>query len=202
LEADNRHRLWVASLDPQEPPKALGIESRSARIGRNGQIVFRGTEGTSDFLFQTTAEGATPRRLSSVTVGTVLGGLSPDGQWTSDSIGGELKAFSIAGGAPVTIVKATVSRLRWTRDGTRALLAVQSGPGPSAFGFGRTYSLPLKPGSMLPQTPPGGFPSEAALAASPGVEVIPYGDYAPGPPGMAVFSKIVATRNLYRIPIR
>jgi hypothetical protein len=55
---------------------------------------------------------------------------------------------------------------------------------------------------MLPQTPPGGFASEAALAAWPGVETIPYGDYSPGPPGESVFSKIVVTRNLYRIPIR
>jgi hypothetical protein len=134
-------------------------------------------------------------------VGTVLGAISPDGKWTSDSTGGVLLAISTTGAA-VPILKSTVTRLRWTRDGTRVLIGVQSGPGPSAFGFGSTYVLPLTPGSMLPQTPPGGFASEQALAAWRGVKVIPYGDFADGPNGMSAFSKITVSRNLYRIPIR
>src|SRR4029077_1935625 len=102
----------------------------------------------------------------------------------------------------IPVLKANVARLRWTRDGTHVLIGVQSGPGPSAFGFGHTYVLPLQPGSMLPQTPPGGFASEEALAALPGVEVIPYGDFTDGPNGTSAFSKITVSRNLFRIPIR
>jgi eukaryotic-like serine/threonine-protein kinase len=200
-DADGKGRLWVASLDPQDPPRPLGIQSGSARIGRNGQIIFRATQGAADFLFETTVDGATPRQISSRPVGTVLGGISPDGRWTSDSRGGGLLAISTTGEA-VPILKSTVARLRWTRDGTRVLIAVQSGPGPSAFGFGSTYVLPLTPGSMLPQTPPGGFASEEALAGWRGVKVMPYGDFADGPNGMSAFSKITVSRNLYRIPIR
>ena len=200
-EADGKSRLWLASLDPQDPPRPLGLQSGSARIGRNGQIIFRATQGTSDFLFETTADGATPRQISSLPVGTVLGTISPDGKWTSDSRGSVLVAISTTGAA-IPILKASVSRLRWTRDGTRVLIGVQSGPGPSAFGFGSTYELPLTSGAMLPQTPPGGFASEQALAAWPGVKVIPYGDFADGPNGMYAFSKITVSRNLYRIPIR
>jgi len=200
-EADGKSRLWLASLDPQDPPRPLGLQSGSARIGRNGQIIFRATQGTSDFLFETTADGATPRQISSLPVGTVLGTISPDGKWTSDSRGSVLVAISTTGAA-IPILKASVSRLRWTRDGTRVLIGVQSGPGPSAFGFGSTYELPLTSGAMLPQTPPGGFASEQALAAWPGVKVIPYGDFTDGPNGMYAFSKITVSRNLYRIPIR
>jgi len=43
----------------------------------------------------------------------------------------------------------------------------------------------------------------AEIAASPGVEILPYGDLAFGStPGMYAFSKITVTRNLYRIPLR
>ena len=199
-EADGKSRLWLASLDPQDPPRPLGLQSSSARIGRSGQIIFRATQGTSDFLFETTVDGATPRQISSLPVGTVLGTISPDGKWTSDSRGSALVAMSTTGAA-IPILKASVSRLRWTRDGTRVLIGVQSGPGPSAFGFGSTYELPLTSGSMLPHTPPGGFASEQALAAWPGVKVIPYGDFADGPNGMYAFSKITVSRNLYRIPL-
>jgi len=201
-DADGKSRLWLASLDPQDPPRSLGFESGGARIGQNGQIVFRASQGAADFLFETTVDGAEPRRLSSRPVGTVMGAISPDGQWTSDSIGGELTAISTTGAAPVPILKATVARLRWSRDGTRALIGVQSGPGPSAFGFGHTYVLPLKSGSMLPETPPGGIASEEALATWPGVEVIPYGDFTDGPNGMSALSRITVSRNLYRIPLR
>ena len=201
-EADGKTRLWVASLDPDDPPRPLGIEAGGARIGRNGQVVFRATEGTNDVLFGTTVDGAPPRRLSSTPVGTVMGAISPDGKWTSDSSHSQLTAISTTGAAPVQILKATVARLRWTRDGTRMLIGIQSGPGPSAFGFGNTYVVRLKAGTMLPQTPPGGFGSDEALAATAGVEVIPYGDFTDGPNGMAAFSRITVSRNLYRIPIR
>jgi Tol biopolymer transport system component len=200
-EADGKGRLWVASMDPRDPPRPLGIESGSARIGRDGQILFRATRGASDFLFETTVDGATPRQISARPIGTVLGAISPDGQWSSDFKGGQLLAISMTGAA-VPILKGSVARLRWTRDGTRVLIGVQSGPGPSAFGFGSTYELPVTRGSMLPQTPPGGFASEQALAAWPGVRVSPYGDFADGPNGMSAFSKITVSRNLYRIPIR
>jgi hypothetical protein len=92
--------------------------------------------------------------------------------------------------------------MRWTPDGKRVLLAVQSGPGPSAFGFGKTYVFPAER-SMLPRVPPGGYNSEAELAAAPGVQIIPYGDLMFGSaPGVYTFSKITVTRNLYRIPLQ
>ena len=82
------------------------------------------------------------------------------------------------------------------------LLQVQAGSA-SAFGFGRTYVLPPATGSMLPRLPPGGFTTEAEIAMVPGVEILPYSDLAFSPtPGVYAFSKIVTTRNLYRVPLR
>ncbi len=72
----------------------------------------------------------------------------------------------------------------------------------SAFGTGRTYVLPTVPGSSLPLVPTGGYANEAALAAVPGAEILPYGDVGAGAsPDTYVFSKITPTRNLFRITI-
>ncbi len=65
-----------------------------------------------------------------------------------------------------------------------------------------TYVLPLPPGKMLPNIPPGGFQSEAEIATLPGVRVIDVADVAPGPtPDVYAFSRQTVQRNLYRIPI-
>jgi len=46
------------------------------------------------------------------------------------------------------------------------------------------------------------FANEAALAAVPGVEILPCGDAGPGPTmDTYVFSKATTTWNLYRIPL-
>ena len=73
----------------------------------------------------------------------------------------------------------------------------------SAFAVGRTYVLPLARDSVLPRIPPGGFRTEAEIAALPGVEVLPYGDLVLGPsPSVYAFSRVTTTRNLYRIPLQ
>ena len=131
----------------------------------------------------------------------VLGTVSPDGSWLSAVTRLGMFAMPTNGGTPVHVFPAGTSRLRWTPDGTRILVGIQVGSA-SAWGFGRTYALPLKTGSMLPDIPTGGFKNEADLAALPGVEIFPYGDMTFSPTaGVYAYSKIVATRNLYRIPL-
>ena len=108
---------------------------------------------------------------------------------------------STNGGDAVPVLRGRTARMRWSPDGSRLLLAIQVGE-VSAFGFGRTYSIPLAKGSMLPDIPPGGFRTEAEIAAIPGVEVLPYGDLSfSSRPGVYAYSKITVTRNLYRIPL-
>ena len=68
-------------------------------------------------------------------------------------------------------------------------------------GIGRTYVVPTRSGSLFPKLPPGGFNSEAELAAVPGVRVIDAADVGPGRSGVYVFSREVVQRNLYRIPL-
>lgn len=93
------------------------------------------------------------------------------------------------------------SRPRWSRHGTRAYLSIQNGEA-TAFALGRTYVLPIARGSTLPSLPPGGFRTEAEIAAVPGVEIVEHADVDFGPSaGSYVYSRVTAARNLYRIPI-
>ena len=72
----------------------------------------------------------------------------------------------------------------------------------TGFAVGRTYVLPLAPGSVLPPIPASGFRTETELAAVPGVQVLPYGDVALGPsPPVYAYSRVTTARNLYRIPL-
>jgi Tol biopolymer transport system component len=200
-EADGKARLWLASLDGREPPRRLGnFEAISPRFGANGEIYFLASDGGSTALFRTDDRGTRERIASQLM--PILGQVSPDGSWVSVIRDGDGVALPTGGGSTVAVLRDAVARLRWSPDGTRVLLQVQAGQA-SAFGIGRTYVLPLDAGSKLPRMPPGGFRSEAEIAAVPGVEILPYGDLAVSPaPGVYAFSKVVTTRNLYRVPLR
>jgi Tol biopolymer transport system component len=201
VQADGKSRLWVAWLDGRQPPRPLGIESGSARFGPNGMIVYMVTTGTATSLYRTDVDGSAPQKLPVENAGNILGTVSPDGLWVTMGNGREMVAVSIVGQPTVTVLRNAVARMRWTPDGKRALIAIQTSAGPSAFGFGRTYVLPVER-SALPRIPPGGFKSQDELAAVPGVQSIPYGDLMFGSePGVYTFSKITVTSNLYRIPL-
>jgi len=173
-------------------------------FGANDQIFFRAAEAGARFLFGIREDGTGRRKLSEGGV-IIVPAVSPDGQWVTATIGSrqsnQLTAYSTSGAVPVPIFSGP-SRFRWSRDGKRAYLSIPAADS-TAFAYGRTYVLPLPAGSMLPRVPAGGFRSEAEIAALPGVEVLPYGDLAPGSsPAVYAFSRVTVTRNLYRIPLR
>jgi Tol biopolymer transport system component len=217
---DGKSTLWLAWLDGREQPRRIpGVEGDNPRFGRRGEIVFRATDGSSSFLFRVKEDGTARQQLSSNRLGsgTAVGGVSPDGEWVSAMAAGSspgerprsapdapsvMTAYSTSGADPVVVFpNASTSRLRWAPDGKRVYLSIQFGDA-SSFANGRTYTLPLEAGSMLPRIPDDGFRSEADLAAVPGVQILPYGDFAPGPSAsIYAFSRETVTRNLYRIPL-
>ena len=201
MEPDGKTRVWTAWLDGREPPRRIpGAEGDNPRFGREDEILFRVTQGDSPFLVRIREDGTGRETIPKVT-GSVFGTTSPDGEWLSGLDAG-MSAYSTRGGPPIRIFPASMrSRLRWGFDDKQVYLSVQYGE-MSAFAFGRTYLLPVAKGSVLPRVPAGGFQTEAELAAVPGVEILPYGDLAPGPsPSVYAFSRTTTTRNLYRIPL-
>jgi serine/threonine protein kinase len=199
IEADGKSRLWLAWLDGREPAKRIpGAEGDNPRFGRNRDIFFRADDGVAMSLFRIQLDGTARERITRPE-GTVFGTVSPDGKWISNyGIKGAMVAISTTDGTSVPILAGN-SRMRWSPDGTRVYVSVPYGDS-SAFGVGRTYVIPLQAGSVLPPVPPGGFRSEADLAAVPGVETLPYGVLALGPShGVYAFSRTTTARNLYRI---
>jgi eukaryotic-like serine/threonine-protein kinase len=202
-ERDGKSGVWIAWLDSREPPRRIPrADGDNPRFGRDGEIVFRAIEGNAGVLYRIRENGEGRQRITEV-IGTVFGMVSPDGEWLSGlarTVG--LILYSTSGRPPLPLLPiAQSSRLRWSLEGGRPYLSIQYLQA-SAFAVGRTYVLPLAPGSALPHIPPGGFQTEAALAAVPGVQVLPHGDVALGPsPSVYAYSRVTTTRNLYRIPL-
>ena len=205
-DASGRERLWLAWLDRRATPQRIpGAEGDMPAFGRPGEIIFRGKDGRSTALFRIREDGTGREKIAASAGTTVAPGVSPDGQWVvgNTATGGERRvvAFSTRGAPPVAI-RTGEGRARWSADGRRLYVSVRTGD-TEAFARGRTYVLPVPAGATLPELPPGGFRSEEELAAVPGVDMIPFGDVAPGPrPGTYAYSRVSVTRNLYRIPLR
>jgi Tol biopolymer transport system component/predicted Ser/Thr protein kinase len=211
-DSDGVSHLWLAWLDGREAPRRIpGAVGDNPRFGAGDEIIFRAAEGDGFYLFRIDDKGEGKRKISAERVATVIGRVSPNGEWLSSSLaygnGGIESAvlLSTVGLPPVQLLTGSVggsaARLRWSPDGQRAYLSVQIGE-QSAFGNGVTYVMPIPAGSTLPQIPSGGLRSHEEIAALPGVETLPYGDVALGPtPGTYAYSREVVTRNLYRIPL-
>ena len=204
-EADGKTRLWLTSLDGRKEPRQISASEADMPIfGTHGEIFFAAEgDATSKSLFRIREDGSGQQKISSNDVGA-LQAASPDGKWVGVAMWkqgkDQLLAYPTSGGAPAPIY-ADVSRVSWSGDRKRMYVSVPAGS--NSYGDGRTYVFPLSPGSMLPSLPPTGYRTEAEMAAVPSVEIVPYGDVAPGPsPGTYAFPRITTTRNLYRIPLR
>jgi eukaryotic-like serine/threonine-protein kinase len=211
-EADGRHRIWIAWLDGRDPPRRLTEGEGDNPRFAGGAIVFRGLEGATASFFRAAEDGSGVQKLAGTEGATsVVGSGSPDGLWIggtgphpdAPTRGNVAMLYSTRGSPPLPVLPAAAAvRLRWSPDGRYMLVSVQVGEA-SAFANGRTYALPVTPPGALPAIPPGGFGSEAELAATPGVQVLPHADFAAGPSlSMYAFSRETITRNLYRIPLR
>lgn len=201
VEGESHTGLWLAWLDGREPPRRIpDVIGDIPKFGREGEIVYR-LAGT---LYRIREDGTGRETIGDV-ANNVVGSVSPDGEWLTGfgARDSPLMLFSTSGRASRPMwSSAGISRLRWSLDGSQAYLSIQATQ-QSAFAIGRTYVLPLAQGSALPAVPPGGFATEADIAAVPGVEMLPHGDVALGPsPSVYAFSRVTTTRNLYRIPLR
>jgi len=170
-------------------------------------IFFLASEGTGKYLFEIREDGTGLRKVSKEEM-IEFHAVSPDGKWVSgwQSVPGGgpgtlVAAYPTDGGVPIPICGPPCI-LKWAPDGKYLYLSKPHGF-TSAGAVGRTYVLPTRRATMLPDVPAGGFRSEAELAAAPGVRLIEAADVDPSAtPDVYVFSRETTQRNLYRIPLR
>jgi serine/threonine protein kinase len=203
IDRDGKERLWLIPIDRTAPPRQiLGVEGNSPVFSSAGDIFFRVVEGPSAFLYRIAVDGTGARKAFDQPIADMTG-ISPDGQWVTvwSSLSGMGTIAYPTGGGPAIQIWGRDLRLRWSGDGRFIFMSLSTTAG-SAYSNGRTYVVPLAPGRVLPEIPPGGFRSEDELAKLPGVRVIDAADVTPGQtPDAYAFSRETTQRNLYRIPV-
>jgi Tol biopolymer transport system component len=197
--------LWVASLDRRFAPQQISFGADdSPALLPSGDIVFRGQEKGAYYIYIMKVDGSGRRKLFAVSV-IGLQAASPDGQWIvvwqplKEAESNFLtQAYRLADGKTVRICNFCLPG--WSPSGKYFYVSVDSTPEV----IGKTYALPLAPGSMLPRLPPGGFTSDDQLKKLTKI-VLPLeraSDFSPGPsPQVYAFGVQTIQRNLYRIPL-
>jgi serine/threonine protein kinase len=198
VDSGGKNRLWMAALDRRTPPRQIpNVEGDDPLFAPDGEILFRGREGTYGFAYRVRADGTRLRKASEhPVIGTRS--VSPDGKWlvvyarfNAQEAGGTL-ALPLDGGLPVQVYGTSI-HVRWSPDGKIILFRLEDKS---------SYLIPLPPGRMFPVMPLGGFKSSVEIARIPGVRIISSAGVAPGPsPEVYAFTRETVQRNLYRIPV-
>jgi eukaryotic-like serine/threonine-protein kinase len=204
LDNAGRHRLWIADVDRGKPPRPLlpEMEGDGPLFGSDGEVFFRGREGAYGFAYRVQPDGAGLRKATAYPVINTYA-VSPDGRWlltysrASEERHGGTVAIPLDGGAPLDLLGSAIGK--WPTDQKFVFLSFDSAL--YSMAPGRTYVVPLPRGRALPEGRGGGVESEAAVAALPGVRILPLRDATPGPTAdVYAFLRQTAQRNLYRIP--
>ena len=201
---EGARRLWLAPLDLHSPPREIPkVQGDNPLFGSNGEILFRAVEGSSAFVYGIQEDGTGLRKVIEEPIAG-LEGISPGGEWLVVKLpgaeGATATAFPLHGGSPVRITASGVASdhaFKWSPDARWVFVNVLGRQLLDA----QTYALPLARGTLLPQTPAGGFTVEADMAKISGALTI-RGYAVPGPTsGTYAFMRPTAQRNLFRIPI-
>ena len=192
-DREGKPRLWVTPFDRSSAPMQIpNVEGASPRFGAGGEIFFLHLDGKSMFVYRVHPDGTGLRKALPSPV-LLMDSVSPDGRlivaWAALSGDGSplIQAFRLDGGPSIPIGGCEVF-VKWPRDGRSVLIGA--------------YRVPLRPGEVLPQIPPGGIQSEDEIARLPGARLIDADGVVLGPSeSVYVFYRGTIERNLYRIPI-
>jgi serine/threonine protein kinase/Tol biopolymer transport system component len=207
LDGAGRTGVWVGRLDQRSPLKQIpDVDAAWAVLGPVGSVFYLSREGNAQYLFRTSEDGSGRQQVTPEPV-TELHSASVGGEWVAGlgPVPGKEAglfefAYSTREGTPVRLCNPPC-RVEFSPDGKYLIFNVAEG-WMTAGAVGRAYTVPVRPGSALPNLPNGGFDSEAEIAAAPGARRIEAADVRPGPSiDTYVFSREVVQRNLYRIPL-
>ena len=199
-DRDGTSRFWIAAFDRASLPRPIpGVEGKEPRFGRNGDILFRRTEGSSGFVYRVRPDGTGMQKVFEKPI-FIFGGMSRDGRWikaftvSAGNEGPSWRALPLDGGPSVPIGAYT-----WHWSANEDSVAISGAPLPA----GRSYIVPLRSGQFLPLELQEGVRSEQQVAELPGARRIDAEMVVPGPsPNIYAFYRTKTQRNLYRIPLR
>ena len=193
--------LWIGPMDRSTEPKRIGEGGEDAPFfAASGEILFRFTTGTVNYLGRMEPAGSARRRVVDYPIGTVQS-ISPDRRWliaiTPEPDGERTASMAIptSGGAPRRICPGACANA-WSPDGQSFYVQIQPSPQP-----GRMAILTVSGETGLPDLPPGGIETADQALSLRGVRVVGRGFVIPGPdPGTYAYINPTVHRNLFRIP--
>jgi WD40 repeat protein len=201
--------VWTASADRRQPPRQVSSGTDdSPFLLPNGDILVRSEDHGSYFVYRMKSDGSGREKVFPTPTIRVRS-VSPDGQWVVlwNAVQDEhtytaVEAVRLADGKLVRMCD--LCDAVWSAD-QKYLYFFGSG-----FATNRikpihgSYALPLKPGQMLPDFPPGGIQNESDFKNWGAIPLpdLAADDMSPGPtPHLFAYSRRTIQRNLYRVPL-
>jgi len=195
--------LWIASLDGSAPPRRIASTGENAPyFGPNGEVLFRFSDGTFNYLGRMNADGSGRTRVTSYPIATVHA-RSPDRRWIvaitprlDGGPGAGSMAIPVSGGNPVAICPGFCYTI-WSPDGKYLYIEVEM---PTRAAGGKMVRLPVPAQRGLPALPADGIRSvEQALALAGGQLVEPSRIVPALDPQTWAFLRSTVHRNLFRV---
>ena len=195
--------LWIAPTDRRSSPQLLAsTESQDSPFFLpNGDLIYRCTETTTNYLCTRHADGSGAKKVWDQPI-LEFQGLSPDGKWVlltvnagkKDEPETSLVAQRVEDGKRVQICSEFCLAM-WDLSGKYLCVIAQAGKTID------TYFLTLEEGKGVPKLPEGGFMKNEELFAGKKAGVVPGPVDSAIATGIYSYTKVSVRRNLYRIPV-
>jgi eukaryotic-like serine/threonine-protein kinase len=192
--------LWIASTNRRSSPVHLssaGIAD-SPFFLPDGDLVFRGIEGGSNFIYRMKTDGTGRRKISSERAIEVTS-VSPDGRWVvAGGLGSDqepaagVRAYAVDGSAMVPLCLVDCE-LNWDTSGKFAFL--------NFIAAYRSGWLPIMRDSGLPKIPPRGVFAIEDFANPKTITAIQSNVQSAVSPSVYAYTRPNTRRNLYRIQL-
>jgi Tol biopolymer transport system component len=196
--------VWLAQMDGRSSPRQLTSQpSFNAFFGADSEVLYS-TDGT---VYRAKEDGSETRKAIPDPA-LYMSDVSPDGKYIAVSVpalaeetgSGATAVYPLDGGAPIPVcicgnrAPDAPPPVSWSRDGKFFYISLVGGQD--------VYSIPLRPGQIVPPLPPRGIHSSEEAAKLPGARLLPAQGEFPGPtPSVYAFPKFTSQRNIYRVPI-
>ncbi len=203
---NGKSQLWVATIDRSSPPKQIGHSGEAwPRFGPGGKVVIQFEEGNFNYIEQINQDGSGRSKIFPYPIMEIQG-ISPGRKWLVALVsypkgnGAEPQetAIPLEGGSPRHLCSGYCVP-SWSSSGKFLFIPVEW---PSRTSPGRSLAIPLGPGEILPELPPGGLEPGAQPSVVPGSQSVNRAELVPGE-DLAHFAYVNTTshRNLYRITL-
>ncbi len=196
-DANNFQSLWVAAASRRSPPVRLADDADSPSFLPDGTLVFRSTEGGSNYIYRMKADGSNRRRIISQRILDIIA-VSPNGRWiaastpsSNEEMTAGVTAFAIDGSAAVPLCAGLCS-LDWVTTGKDIYFHY-----PEVLGEG-TYLVPMKDEVRLPD----GISVADDLKNRKDITMLPWNVSTGNGTSIYAYVKQTLRSNLYRIPLR